>query len=270
MSWTGWRSQRSRERRTGIHDFVIGVRLTCRPHTSSEEIVMRNVGTPAWMMAAFCAGIFFVYSCGGGGNVANADAALEARVIALEALLADITRENGGKTLRISGVNVQIVSGSGTTDDNGTLTGLGNLIIGYNADTGAGGADAGSRTGSHNLIVGDGHRYTKFGGLIAGFNNTISAAYAVVSGGQNSTASGNRSSVSGGTFNTASGESSSVSGGANNTASGINSSVSGGDGNSATVAAASVSGGHTCVSSALAGWTVGVRFPADGCSAASN
>ena len=32
------------------------------------------------------------------------------------------------------GVNVHIVSGSGATDDNGTLRGLGNLIVDYDED----------------------------------------------------------------------------------------------------------------------------------------
>ena len=36
---------------------------------------MRKFSSPAWMMAAFCAGIFFVYSCGGGGGGTTATAA---------------------------------------------------------------------------------------------------------------------------------------------------------------------------------------------------
>jgi hypothetical protein len=39
----------------------------------------------------------------------------------------------GQPTLRFTGVNVQVVSGSGTTS--GTVNGLGNLIIGYNGNT---------------------------------------------------------------------------------------------------------------------------------------
>ena len=58
-----------------------------------------------------------------------------------------------GKDVFFTGVNVHIVSGSGSTDDGGTLSGLGNLILGYNAlgnDLGAGDV----RTGSHNLVLG--------------------------------------------------------------------------------------------------------------------
>ena len=115
-------------------------------------------------------------------------------------------------TLSITGVNVQVVSGSGSTNDGGTLSGLGNLIIGYNAlgnNRGAGDV----RTGSHNLILGDFNSYSSFGGLVAGFDNAISGQYASISGGFFNTASGNTASVSGGFFNAASGDYASVSGG---------------------------------------------------------
>ncbi len=39
-----------------------------------------------------------------------------------------------GPNIIFSGANIHIVSGSGSTDDNGTPLGLGNLIIGYNED----------------------------------------------------------------------------------------------------------------------------------------
>ncbi len=100
-----------------------------------------------------------------------------------------------GPHLIFEGVNVHIRSGSGTTDDGGALTGLGNLIIGYNEEPL--GFAAGERAGSHNLSIGTGHRYLNFGGLVAGRRNTVS-------GGLNNTASGNNASVSGGSGNTAS------------------------------------------------------------------
>jgi len=145
-----------------------------------------------------------------------------------------------GTTLQFSGINVQVVSGSGATD--GAVNGKGNLIVGYNkASLGQ------TRTGSHNLVVGDEHAYSSYGGLIAGVSNTIAAAWASVSGGEGNTASGEAASVSGGSNNTASGRDNSVSGGWNNTASeGHNASVSGGFDNTASGAigfAPSVSGG---------------------------
>lgn len=49
---------------------------------------------------------------------------------------------SSGSTVEFSGVNVQVVSGSGSTD--GAINGRGNLIVGH--DEGPG-----SKTGSHNL-----------------------------------------------------------------------------------------------------------------------
>ena len=54
----------------------------------------------------------------------------------------------------MTGANVQIVDGTG--DTGGTPNGLGNLIVGYNASSGD------TRTGSHNLVVGDLHTYTSY------------------------------------------------------------------------------------------------------------
>jgi hypothetical protein len=108
------------------------------------------------------------------------------------------------------------VSGSGSTD--GAINGKGNLIIGYNLDdltgSGIGGDDAtDTRTGSHNLVVGDDHTYSSFGGVVFGWNSSITNEWAAVTGGRSNTASGGNSSVTGGYANTASGTYSSVSGG---------------------------------------------------------
>jgi len=102
-----------------------------------------------------------------------------------------------GTTVKLSGYNMQIVNGTGSTN---STSGLGNLLIGYNALRSQHGIDA--RTGSHNLILGDFNNYTSYGRLVAGYENTISGAYAVVSGGGDNTASGQYSSVSGGNNNT--------------------------------------------------------------------
>lgn len=93
---------------------------------------------------------------------------------------------DGKPTVRFSGVNVQVVDGS--DDTGGTTNGLGNLIVGYNEDAGTDGAD--TRTGSHNVVIGNEHSYTSFGGFLAGLNNTTSARFASVSGGVGNTASG--------------------------------------------------------------------------------
>jgi hypothetical protein len=210
---------------------------------------------------------------------------LQARVAKLEALTRSMSLEtvNDEPTVRFTGVNVQVVNGQGST---ATANGTGNLIVGYDepmdmnndalfrcmsagafppiarnriACEAAGGSWLENfKTGSHYVIVGSGHAYSRWGGLIAGLENTINWDYASVSGGRFNIASGEESSVSGGTNNHASGPGSSVSGGSgntasvhvssvsgggNNTASGDGSSVSGGSANTASVAGSSVAGG---------------------------
>jgi hypothetical protein len=142
-----------------------------------------------------------------------------------------------GSDVIFTGCNVNVRDGSGDTA--GATNGLGNLIIGYNEDPGP----PNVRTGSHNLIVGPDHSWNSYGGLVAGYKNTISGPFASAVGVSN-TASGYGASVSGGSYNTAGGISSSVSGGYYNYAGGRLSSVSGGYGNQATGNSSSVSGGH--------------------------
>ncbi len=167
---------------------------------------------------------------GGGGNPGIEDLideidVLKARLTALETTLAGVSRN--GDILLFEGMNVQIVDGSGDTE--GVVNGLGNLIVGYN-ELRPSGSD---KTGSHNLVVGELHNYSSYGGLVAGMRNTVSNFNASVSGGFQNVASGGLSSVSGGNLNEASGTFSSVSGGQSNTASGNTSSVSGGNRGSA-------------------------------------
>ena len=80
--------------------------------------------------------------------------------------------------LYFEGANLFVQSGSGFTDDDGVMSGLGNLIVGYDEDLS--GAD---KSGSHNLVVGSDHSYAGYGGMVSGYNNLISGAYASVLGG---------------------------------------------------------------------------------------
>jgi hypothetical protein len=123
-----------------------------------------------------------------------------------------------GPHIIFTGANVHIRDGSGATDDNttillggdgsGTLTGLGNLVIGYDENE-----LSFTRTGSHNLIVGASHGFTSAGGLLAGFANQVNSSFSSVSGGDDNTASSFGSSVSGGDTNTASGAEAAIGGG---------------------------------------------------------
>jgi hypothetical protein len=178
---------------------------------------------------------------------ARAQKGLEQRVAVLEKLLKHFSRE--GTEIFITGANLHLVNGLGSTNCFDAKfnpipncpNGLGNLIVGYNEPRPP---DVETiRTGSHNVVVGPEHNFSRFGGLVVGAFNEISGDFASISGGQDNTASGLAASVSGGQGNTANGEIAAVSGGAGNTASGSRSWASGGAHNTASGAGASVSGG---------------------------
>jgi hypothetical protein len=145
----------------------------------------------------------------------------------------------GGKpTIQFSGVNVQVVNGEGKT---ASVNGDGNLVIGYDENASR------AQTGSHNLILGEEQAFSSFGGIVAGFGNTISGREASVSGGFLNTASGFYTSISGGEINTASREAASVSGGVRNTAGNQAASVQGGSRNLVEGIDASIFGGKELV-----------------------
>ncbi len=177
-------------------------------------------------------------------------ATLEAKVAALELLLADVSRitdpNTGQDTLRFSAMNVQVVNGLSST---ATTNGSGNLIVGYNEPFGPNDLCpddryCNRRGGSHNLVIGNSDNYSSYGGMVVGAVNETSGPYSSVSGGNANIASGWYSSVSGGSNGLASNYASSVSGGSSNTASNEYASVSGGQGNIASGRLSSVSGGE--------------------------
>ncbi len=199
---------------------------------------------------------------------------LEERVAYLESLLANVNLV--GNTLRFEGINVQVVNGLGVTDgdpnrsSNVIVNGLGNLIVGYDEPFHCRFEDQSNcfsqtKSGSHNLIVGQGNSYSSAGGFVAGVNNTISGRFSSVSGGASNKATGGLSSISGGRNSTASGTLSSISGGSINTASGTESSVSGGSFNIAQGSRSSVTGGsHNTASGGTSSISGGSRNTASG------
>ena len=78
--------------------------------------------------------------------------------------------------------------------------------MGYNEPRAPSTGEDNIRTGSHNVVVGQRHNFSRFGGLVVGDFNTISGDFAVVSGGTVNTASGDRAAVSGGTATRPAGE----------------------------------------------------------------
>jgi hypothetical protein len=154
-----------------------------------------------------------------------------------------------GATLQLRGINLQVVSGAGATD--APVNGRGNLIVGYNEASGQ------ARTGSHNVIVGPGHEYTSYGGVVAGAHNRIVGEYASVTGGRESVASGSHAAIAGGLRNEASGDYAVVAGGGDNLASGTGATVSGGQQHVASGTVSSIAGGFANAANEFASTATG-------------
>lgn len=104
-----------------------------------------------------------------------------------------------GPHVIFSGVNLHVRSGSGSTGDNGTPTGLGNLIVGYNE--GPHPDPTSGRNGSHNIVGGMLNAFTASGGIVLGAQNWIQGEFSSALGGQNNLAQGLGSSILGGRAN---------------------------------------------------------------------
>ena len=154
----------------------------------------------------------------------------------------------GQDTWNLSGLNVRLDNGAGTTY--GASNGLGNLILGYNESEGghrdAEGnfVDGEVRVGSHNLVVGAGHTYGSNGSLLGGYNNSLFGQGSAILSGQASLATGTWSAILGGLDNRATATNTCISGGHSNTASGDRASVSGGLLNISSGIATSILGGQ--------------------------
>lgn len=122
--------------------------------------------------------------------------AIDGRVSNIEETLTCVTYDVVTRDLIFVGCNVHVRDGSGLTQG---ASGLGNLVVGYNLDTGG----VLNRFGSHNVIIGDGQAYATSGHLLTrslGSSNdmsvTIGADLSETVAGNRSTAVGSDSSVS--------------------------------------------------------------------------
>lgn len=138
----------------------------------------------------------------------------------------------GCDALIIQGGNVIVQNGTGST---ATTNGRGNVILGYDTVNTEPGFPT-AKTGSHNLVVGDQHSYTSYGGVVTGYQNSISGPNANVLGGRLNRASGSFACVTGGQYGQAVGGSSMVIGGWDNHANNNFATVTGGRQNTATTA----------------------------------
>jgi len=121
------------------------------------------------------------------------------------------------------GCNVNIRDGSGLTD---STSSFGNLIVGYNV-----GWPNLQRTGSHNLILGDGNGYTSFGGIVSGYWNLLEGPNASIIAGYANFARGQYSVAIGGDNNDAKGDHATIVGRLESWAEGISSTIVGGEAN---------------------------------------
>jgi hypothetical protein len=122
------------------------------------------------------------------------------RFAVLEHKLTPLTFDAATNEVVITGANLRLVNGLGSTE---TTNGLGNLLVGYPEPRDR---EEARQTGSHNVAVGTQHQFSSFGGLVVGWQNEIRGAFAAVSGGMRNTAAGQFSAVSGGHNRTATGE----------------------------------------------------------------
>jgi len=148
------------------------------------------------------------------------------------------------KNIRITGANLQIVSGSGTSG--GKVNGTGNLIIGYNENSGKK-----AQSGSHNLVIGNEHGYSSHSGIVTGFNSELKAPYAAILSGRNNIVSGSNSGIFGASYSLASGMTAAVCGGYANRATELRSTAVGGVFGKAVGRSSTVLGGYSNQASGL-------------------
>jgi hypothetical protein len=109
-----------------------------------------------------------------------------------------------GPHLVLTGVNLHVRSGRNATNDGGALSGLGNLIVGYNEAQSTPvvydgeGCDR-TLTGSHNIVTGTGNLFTSYGGVVVGSNHCLTSPNSSILAGDTNEAHGLNSAILGGT-----------------------------------------------------------------------
>ncbi|KAF7775249.1 hypothetical protein PCIT_a1398 [Pseudoalteromonas citrea] len=182
---------------------------------------------------------------------------------ALRAILQCMTKVDN--TLVINGCNLHLANGSNKThqhsDGTSSANGLGNLILGYNVINTSTGTPEQAHSGSHNLVIGDGHNYQSTGAIIAGANNRVTSRSAVVAGVFNQV-NGIASTVLSGSYHEVHGDYSIIFGGAANTiAAGVNwGSISAGESHNVEAHLASIVGGRHNTAKARASAISGGQF----------
>ena len=200
-------------------------------------------------------------------------------VVGLATVLTVGTDNQGNTAAVFSGVNLHINNGAGAVNngDPFTINGLGNLVVGYDEPISIRGASCSlgiyvnqticennnevwsetHKSGSHNIILGPYHNYSRYSGLITGKTNIVAGDYSMVGGisntannqfasvigGEGNTVNGLAGSAFGGAFNSVFGETNSTLGGTENTVYGQYSTITGGSENYVEGESSSISGG---------------------------
>ena len=120
---------------------------------------------------------------------------LAARLEATQTLLAPVSYDARKGSWTLTGVNLQVRNGTGSTAGDGD--GTGNIVVGWNE---AGEDDV--RTGSHNVIVGTGHSWEGHSGLATGTDHLLAGVGAATLGGEGNTVTADDGVVIGGQDNT--------------------------------------------------------------------
>jgi hypothetical protein len=141
------------------------------------------------------------------------------------------------RTVRIEGLNVQIVNGLGSTE---TTNGAGNLVMGYSERGGC--CSSNEKTGSHNIVNGT-TSYSSWGGIAFGRYSVVSAPYASVLGSECNFALGPGSVIVSGYYNSVSSENSAIVAGTENQVTGWGSGIGSGYNNVAAAGEAWIGGG---------------------------
>ncbi len=254
----GYNEAPSSPKRTGSHNLILG---TQNNYTSYGGIVAGSGNTISGIYASVVGGRSSTatgsYSCIAGGYKNSASTIYTAAVgpMNVSALTTQGSDGNShsGYLVTFTGANVQILNGLGATDGapsdplnsskSAVENGLGNLIIGYNL-THAGNDDkTDTRTGSHNLILGDEENYTGYGGLMMGLDNEVDGNYAAAMG-QDNLASSDQNYIVGGEGNRTENEYATIYGGSMNFVDGVGGEIVGGYDNTTSGYWALVTGGQ--------------------------
>jgi len=169
---------------------------------NNDTSLLSQLNAANSQIALLTSQIAALQASGGSGGTTNPTLTALAKYVTV-----DPSTINGvkGPHVIFSGVNLHVRSGSGSTGDNGTPTGLGNLIVGYNegpalladpSNLGVG------RTGSHNIVGGQFNGFTSTGGVVFGSGNWTQGLFSSVLGGEMNQVQGLNSTLLGGINNT--------------------------------------------------------------------